>query len=84
MLNPKIYSIDEIVEQIKRYDFKFRPYAILCHTKYKDLLEKEFGDKFKIIASPLNEISTVYVIDREQFNRMLSDFEMREYKEEQS
>lgn len=75
MINPKIYSIDEIVEQIKQYDFKLRPYAILCHTMYKDLLEKEFGDKFKIIASPLNEIDTVYVIDREQFNRMLFDFE---------
>lgn len=70
MKNHKSYSIEEIIEQIKQYDFKIRPYAILCNTIHKELLEKEFGDRFKIIASPLNEIETVYVIDREQFNRM--------------
>lgn len=71
MINPKIYSIDEIVEQIKQYDFQIRPYALLCHTMHKELLEKEFGNRFKIIASPLNEIDTVYVLDREQYNKML-------------
>lgn len=65
----KAYNIDEIIESINRVDKILRAYAIICPPFMKDTLEKELGEKYKIIANPCCPATTCYLINREDFEK---------------
>lgn len=57
-------TYDELVKALKRADFLLRPNAIICNPQYADIIEKEFGEKYKVIVSDFVEPDKVYVVDR--------------------
>ena len=63
------YHIDEIIESINRVDKILRAYAIICPPFMKDTLEKELGEKYKIIADPCCPATTCYLINRKDFEK---------------
>lgn len=65
----KDYNIDEVIEKINRFDKILRPNAIICPPFMKDTLEKEFGEKYKIIANPCCPATTCYLINQEDFEK---------------
>lgn len=65
----KAYNIDEIIENINKVDKILRAYAIICPPFMKDTLEKELGEKYKIIADPCCPATSCYLINREDFKK---------------
>ena len=65
----KAYNIDEIIESINRVDKILRAYAVVCPPFMKDTLEKELGEKYKIIANPYCPANYCYLINREEFEK---------------
>ena len=63
-------DISEIIAKIKEYDYQFRPYAIVCHSHYRELLEENFGDRYVIAVSPYCDIGNVYIVSRKDFDNM--------------
>ena len=63
-------DISEIIAKIKEYDYQFRPYAIVCHSHYKDLLKSTFEDRYVVKDSPYCDVSNVYVVSRKDFDNM--------------
>ena len=61
--------IDEVIESINRVDKILRPYAVICPPFMKDTLEKELGEKYKIIADPCCPANSCYLINREDFEK---------------
>ena len=68
----RIYPTDisEIIAKIKEYDYQLRPYAIVCHSHYRELLEENFGDRYVIAVSPYCGICDVCVVSRKDFDNM--------------
>ena len=68
----RIYPTDisEIIAKIKEYDYQLRPYAIVCHSHYRELLEENFGDRYVIAVSPYCDICDVCVVSRKDFDNM--------------
>ena len=63
-------DISGIIAEIKEYDYAMRPYAIICHSHYRELLEENFGDRYVIAVSPYCSICDVYVVSRKDFDNM--------------
>ena len=63
-------DISTVIAKIKEYDYEFRPYAIVCHSHYKEVLEENFGDRYLIAVSPYCDVSNVYVVSRKDFDNM--------------
>lgn len=57
-------TYDDLVKALKRVDYLLKPKAIICNPKYSDTIEKEVGEKYKVIVSDLVEPDKVYVVDR--------------------
>ena len=51
---------------IKRVDLLRRPNAIYCNPKHFEVINKEFGEDFKVIASDAVEPDKCYLVDRKQ------------------
>lgn len=63
-------QIEALREAVARVDVTLRPYAIICNPINFDVIEKEFGQQFKVFATPACEEGMGYLIDREQFDKL--------------
>lgn len=54
---------------IEKVDVYKRPKAILCNPKYFEVIDKEFGEDFKVVASEAVEPDKCYLIDRKQIEQ---------------
>ena len=61
-------EIEALREAVARVDVMLRPYAVVCNPINADIIEKEFGQQFKVFATPACEEGMGYLIDRKQFD----------------
>lgn len=62
------YTAEELREAVARVDVMLRPYAVVCNPINADIIEKEFGKQYKVLATPVCEEGMGYLIDRKQFD----------------
>ena len=62
------FTAEELREAVARVDVILRPYAVVCNPINADIIEKELGQQFKVLATPVCEEGMVYLIDRKQFD----------------
>ena len=62
------FTAEALREAVARVDVMLRPYAVVCNPINSDVIEKEFGQQFKVLATPVCEKDMAYLIDRKQFD----------------
>ena len=64
------YDIHELIEQVRKLDLEIKPYALVCNPIHEEILKKEFGDQYEILASPLVDRDQILAIDRKKYNEL--------------
>ncbi len=64
------FTAEALREAVARVDVMLRPYAVVCNPINADIIEKELGKQFKVLATPACEEGKGYLVDRKQFDKL--------------
>ena len=65
---PRDFTAEELRAAVEKIDVTLQPYAVVCNPIHEEIIKQEFGDRFKILATPVCEEGKGYFIDRKAFN----------------
>ena len=59
---------EEFKKALEKVDLMLRPNAIICNPQHADIIEKEFGKRYKVIVCAAVEPDKVYLVDRKSIH----------------